>query len=244
MICVPSGITEVEERAVIDAGTSAGARRVFLVQEPVAAALGAGIDIDKPCGHMVVDIGGGTTEIAVLSLSNIVESESIKIAGDQFDEAIIKYIRKNHNVLIGERTAEELKMNIGCVFPRTEEKVTAIRGRCLITGLPKEFTVSSSEMIEAFAEASTRIVEAIHLVLEKTPPELVSDISGNGILMTGGGSLLYGFDQLIESKTGIKTLVADEAVSCVAYGTGKSLEYLDDMVDGPINILRRKQMEQ
>ena len=226
VICVPSGITEVEERAVIDAGIQAGARRVYLIEEPVAAAIGAGIDIAKPDGHMIVDIGGGTTDIAVISLSGIVESTSIKIAGDQFDEAIVKYIRRKHNVLIGERTAEELKMQIGCVFPRP----------------PRVFSVSSSEMIEAFEEVSTRILEAIHGVLERTPPELVADISTNGICMTGGGSLVWGFDKLIESHTGIETHVADDAISCVAYGTGKSLDDVDSMQDGTINLSRRKQM--
>ncbi len=243
VICVPSGITEVEERAVIDAGTQAGARRVYLIEEPVAAAIGAGIDITKPVGHMVVDIGGGTTDIAVISLSGIVESASIKIAGDQFDEAIVKYLRRKHNVLVGERTAEELKISIGCVYPRTEEKTIEIKGRCLMTGLPKVVEVSSSEMIEAFEEVSTRIVEGIHSVLERTPPELVADISTNGIIMTGGGSLVWGFDKLIQSKTGIETHVADEAVSCVAYGTGKSLEWVNEMQDGTINLSRKKQMQ-
>ena len=228
VICVPSGITEVEERAVIDAGIQAGARRVYLIEEPVAAAIGAGIDIAKPDGHMIVDIGGGTTDIAVISLSGIVESTSIKIAGDQFDEAIVKYIRRKHNVLIGERTAEE--------------QTVEIKGRCLMTGLPRVFSVSSSEMIEAFEEVSTRILEAIHGVLERTPPELVADISTNGICMTGGGSLVWGFDKLIESHTGIETHVADDAISCVAYGTGKSLDDVDSMQDGTINLSRRKQM--
>ena len=235
-------MTEVEERAVIDAGIQAGARRVYLIEEPVAAAIGAGIDIAKPDGHMVVDIGGGTADIAVISLSGVVESASIKIAGDKFDEAVIKYIRRKHNVLIGERTAEELKMTIGCVFPRPEEVTMDIKGRCLMTGLPRVFTVSSSEMIEAFEEPSTRILEAIHGVLERTPPELVADISTNGIVMTGGGSLIWGFDKLVESHTGIETHVADDAISCVAYGTGKSLDDLDHMQDGTMNLSRRKQM--
>ena len=242
IICVPSGITEVEERAVIDAGIQAGARRVYLIEEPVAAAIGAGIDITKPDGHMVVDIGGGTADVAVISLGGVVESASIKIAGDKFDESVVKYIRRKHNVLIGDRTAEELKMKIGCVFPRPEDVTMDIKGRCLMTGLPREFTVSSSEMIEAFEEVSTRILEAIHAVLERTPPELVADISTNGIVMTGGGSLLWGFDKLIESHTGIETRVADDAISCVAYGTGKSLESLDTMQDGTMNLSRRKQM--
>ena len=242
IICVPSGITEVEERAVIDAGIQAGARRVYLIEEPVAAAIGAGIDITKPDGHMVVDIGGGTADVAVISLGGVVESASIKIAGDKFDESVVKYIRRKHNVLIGDRTAEELKMKIGCVFPRPEEVTMDIKGRCLMTGLPRVFTVSSSEMIEAFEEVSTRILEAIHAVLERTPPELVADISTNGIVMTGGGSLLWGFDKLIESHTGIETRVADDAISCVAYGTGKSLDSLDTMQDGTMNLSRRKQM--
>ncbi len=191
---------------------------------------------------MNMDIGGGTTDIAVISLGGIVESTSIKIAGDQFDEAIIKYIRRKHNVLIGERTAEEIKMQIGCVFPRPEEQTFEVKGRCLMTGLPRVFTVTSSEMIEAFEEVSTRILEAIHGVLERTPPELVADISTNGIVMTGGGSLVWGFDKLIESHTGIETYVAEDAISCVAYGTGKSLEWVGEMQDGTMNISRRKQM--
>jgi rod shape-determining protein MreB len=223
VICVPSGITEVEERAVVDAGIQAGARQVFLIEEPVAAAIGAGIDITQPDGHMVVDIGGGTSDIAVISLSGIVESSSIKIAGDQFNEAIIKYIRRKHNVLIGERTAEDLKISIGCVFPRPEEQTVEIKGRCLMTGLPRVFQVNSSEMIEAFEEVSERILEAIHGVLERTPPELVADISTNGIVLTGGGSLVWGFDKLIEARTGIETHVADDAVSCVAYERARRL---------------------
>ena len=242
LICVPSGITEVEERAVVDAGIQAGARRAYLIEEPVAAAIGAGIDITKPDGHMVVDIGGGTADIAVISLGGVVESASIKTAGDKFDEAVVKYIRRKHNVLIGDRTAEELKKTIGCVFPRPEEVTMEIKGRCLMTGLPRVFSVSSSEMIEAFEEVSSRILEAVHAVLERTPPELVADISTNGIVMTGGGSLVWGFDKLIESHTGIETHVADDAISCVAFGTGKSLDSLDQMQDGTMNLSRRRQM--
>ncbi|NLG52845.1 MAG: rod shape-determining protein [Clostridiales bacterium] len=242
VICVPSGITEVEERAVIDAGRQAGARSVYLIEEPIAAAIGAGIDIAKPEGNMIIDIGGGTSDIAVISLSNIVESTSIKIAGDQFDEYIVKYIRRKHNVLIGERTAEELKINIGCVYPRPEEISMEIKGRCLMTGLPRIFTVTSNEILEALDEPATRIVEAIHGVLERTPPELVGDISTNGIVLTGGGSLVWGFDSLIQSKTGIETRIADDAVSCVAYGTGKALENVGSMQDGTINLSRRRQM--
>jgi len=242
IICIPSVITEVEERAVIDAGTQAGARRVFLIEEPVAAAIGAGIDIAKPNGNMIVDIGGGTADIAVISLGGIVESTSIKVAGDKFDEAVVKYIRRKHNVLIGERTAEEMKMTIGCVYPYEEDKVMEVKGRCLMTGLPRIFTVTSSEMIEAFEEVSSKVVEAIHSVLERTAPELIGDIATNGIVMTGGGSLIYGFDKLIESKTGISTRVADDAISCVAYGTGKALENIEAMQDGTMNLTRRRQM--
>ena len=242
VICVPSIITEVVERAVIVAGTQAGAKRVFLIEEPVAAAIGAGLDISRPNGNLVVDIGGGTTDIAVISLGGIVESTSIKIAGDKFDEAIIKYVRRKHNALIGERTAEQVKKTIGCVYPRTEEEIMEVKGRCLMTGLPRTFTLSSSEILEALEEVSSAIVEAIHSVLERTPPELTGDISSNGIVMTGGGSLIWGFDKLVASKTGIPTRVADEAVSCVAYGTGNCLENLASMQDGTINLSRKRQM--
>ena len=242
MVCVPSGITEVEERAVIDAGTQAGARKVYLIEEPVAAAIGAGIDITKPDGHMVVDIGGGTSDIAVISLSGVVESASIKVAGDQFNESIVKYMRRKHNILIGERTAEQMKMEIGCVYPKEEEATIEIKGRCLMTGLPKTITVNSTEMMEAFEEPVERILEAVHNVLERTPPELVADISNNGIVMTGGGSLVDGFDKLITARTGIHTVVAEDAISCVAEGTGKSLDSLGDMQDGTVNLSRRRQM--
>ena len=242
IICVPSGITEVEERAVVDAGIQAGARRVYLIEEPVAAAIGAGIDISKPDGHMVVDIGGGTSDIAVISLSGVVESASIKVAGDQFNEAIVKYMRRKHNVLVGERTAELMKMQIVCVFPKEQETSIEIKGRCLVTGLPKVINVSSTEMLEAFEEPVERILEAVHGVLERTPPELVADISNNGIVMTGGGSLVDGFDKLIEARTGIHTVVAEGAISCVAEGTGRSLDSLNSMTDGTVNLSRRKQM--
>lgn len=242
MVCVPSGITEVEERAVIDAGRQSGARRVYLIEEPVAAAIGAGIDITKADGHMVVDIGGGTSDIAVISLSGVVESASIKVAGDQFNESIVKYMRRKHNILIGERTAEQMKMEIGCVYPKEEEATIEIKGRCLMTGLPKTITVNSTEMMEAFEEPVERILEAVHNVLERTPPELVADISNNGIVMTGGGSLVDGFDKLITARTGIHTVVAEDAISCVAEGTGKSLDSLGDMQDGTVNLSRRRQM--
>ena len=242
IICVPSGITEVEERAVVDAGIQAGARRVYLIEEPVAAAIGAGIDISKPDGHMVVDIGGGTSDIAVISLSGVVESASIKVAGDQFNEALVKYMRRKHNILIGERTAEIMKMEIGCVFPRTQEATIEVKGRCLMTGLPKTLTISSTEMLEAFEEPVERILEAIHGVLERTPPELVADIATNGIVLTGGGSLVNGLDKLVEARTGIHTMVAENAISCVALGTGKSLDSLSSMTDGTVNLSRRRQM--
>ena len=242
VICIPSGVTEVERRAVREATLKAGARQVSVIEEPMAAAIGAGLPISEPTGSMIVDIGGGTAEIAVISLGGVVESTSIKIAGDKFDEAVVKYVRRKHNVLIGERTAEEMKMTIGCVYPYPEEKVMEVKGRCLMTGLPRTFTVTSSEMMEAFEDVSGRIVEAVHSVLERTAPELVGDIATNGILMTGGGSLVYGFDKLIESKTGIHTRVADDAISCVAYGTGKALENIDSMQDGTMNLSRRNQM--
>ena len=242
IICVPSGITEVEERAVIDAGIQAGARRVYLIEEPVAAAIGAGIDIAKPDGHMVVDIGGGTTDIAVISLSGVVESDSIKVAGDQFNESIVKYMRRKHSMLVGERTAEMMKIKIGCVFPKDEEAAIDVKGRCLMTGLPKSIRVTSTEMMEAFEEPVERILEAVHGVLERTPPELVADISDNGIVMTGGGSLVDGFDKLITSRTGIQTVVAEDAISCVAQGTGMSLEWVSSMQDGTVNLSRRRQM--
>ncbi len=242
IISVPSGITEVEERAVIDAGIRAGARKVYLMEAPVAAALGAGVDISKAEGHMVVDVGAGTTDIAVVSLSGVVQSESIKTAGDAFDEAIIKYIRKKHNLLVGKTTAEELKKSIGCVFPKPDEMSIEVKGRCLMTGLPRMVSVSSTEMIEAFDEVSEQILEAIHRVLENTQPELVADISENGIVITGGGALLWGFDRLIESSTSIRTRIADDADMCVAYGLHKSLEMIGEMQEGPLNLSRRRQL--
>ena len=227
MICIPSGITEVEERAVKDAAREAGARRTYLIEEPTAAAIGAGLNIYAPEGNMVVDIGGGTTDIAVLSLGGVVVSESIKIAGDKFDEAIARYVRRKYKVLIGERSAEAIKKRIGTVYSRPQLLSMEVKGRCVNQGLPKVITVTSKEMIEALAEPVTAILDAICTVIEKTPPELLGDILRNGIVMTGGGSLLYGFDQLVTRATGIKTRVAPDAVSCVALGTGKALDNLD-----------------
>jgi len=231
MICIPSQVTEVERKAVIDAASQAGARKVYLIEEPIAAAIGAGIDISKPCGNMIVDIGGGTTDIAVISLGGSVVSASIKVAGDKFDEAVIKYIKKKHNVIIGERTAEELKVNIGCVYPKIQDIEMDIRGRDLSTGLPRTLTIHSSEMMEALIEPAMMIVDAVCSVLEKTPPELAADISDKGIYMTGGGSLLDGLDKLLQEKTGINVMIANDTVSCVALGTGKALDNLD-VLDG------------
>lgn len=242
IVTVPSGITEVEERAVIDAGIQAGARKVYLLEGPVASALGAGIDISTAEGHMVVDIGAGTTDAAVLAMSGVVESESIKIAGDAFNDAIIKYVRRKHNVLLGETTAEEMKKSIGCVYPRTDDMGMDVKGRCLMTGLPRMVSLSSQEMLEALEEVSERILDTVHKVLENTPPELVADISDNGIVLTGGGSQIWGMDKLIESRTGITTHIADDADLCAAYGLTKSLDMINDMQEGTINLSRRKQL--
>ena len=229
MICVPSRVTEVEKKAVIDAAMGAGARKVYLIEEPLAAAIGAGLDINKACGNMVVDIGGGTTDIAIIALGGTVLSTSIKIAGDKFDEAIVKYIKRKHNIVIGERTAEDLKINIGCVYPKIQDTEMEIRGRDIISGLPKTITVYSSEMVEALIEPAEQIIEAVHSVLEKTPPELSGDIKDKGIYMTGGGCLIDGLDKLLQERTGINVMVAQDSVSCVALGTGKALENLDSM---------------
>ncbi len=229
MICIPSQVTEVEKKAVIDAAIQAGARKVYLIEEPIAAAIGAGIDISKPCGNMIVDIGGGTTDIAVISLGGSVVSTSLKVAGDKFDEYIVKYIKRKHNIIIGERTAEELKVNIGCVYPKIQDVEMDIRGRDLSSGLPKTVTIKSSEMMEALQEPAGMIIEAVHSVLERTPPELASDINEKGIYMTGGGCLIDGLDKLLHEQTGINVMIADDAISCVAIGTGKALDNLDSL---------------
>ena len=225
-VCVPSGVTEVEKKAVEDATLQAGAREVAIIEEPIAAAIGAGIDISRPCGNMIVDIGGGTTDIAVISLGGTVVSTSIKIAGDDFDEALVRYMRKKHNLLIGERTAEDIKIKIGSAYPRAEVTTMNVRGRNLVTGLPKTVEVTSEETEEALREATSQIVEAVHSVLEKTPPELASDIADRGIVLTGGGSLLSGLEDLIEAKTGINTVTAEDPMTAVAIGTGKFIEFL------------------
>ncbi|MDO4261774.1 MAG: rod shape-determining protein MreB [Eubacteriales bacterium] len=225
-VCVPSGVTEVEKKAVEDATYQAGAREVFIIEEPIAAAIGAGIDISRPCGNMIVDIGGGTTDIAVISLGGTVVSTSIKIAGDDFDEAIVRFMRKKHNLLIGERTAEDIKIKVGSCYPGTEQTSIDVRGRNLVTGLPKTVTVTSEETEEALKEATAQIVEAVHSVLERTPPELTADIAERGIVLTGGGALLRGLEELLESKTGINTMTAEDPMQCVAVGTGKFVEFL------------------
>lgn len=227
-VCVPSGATEVEKKAVEDATYQAGARDVSIIEEPVAAAIGAGIDIAKPCGNMIVDIGGGTADIAVISLGGVVVSNSIKVAGDDFDEAIVRFMRKKHNLLIGERTAEEIKINVGTVYKRPENLTMDVRGRNLVTGLPKTVTVTSEETEEALREPAYQIVDAVHNVLERTPPELAADISDRGIVLTGGGSLIQGLEELIEEKTGINTMTAEDPLTAVAIGTGKYIEYLAD----------------
>ena len=229
-ICVPSQVTEVERKAVEDAAFQAGARDVKIIEEPIAAAIGAGIDIARPCGNMIVDIGGGTSDIAVISLGGTVVSASIKIAGDDFDDAIVRYMRKKHNLLIGERTAEDIKIRIGSAYPRPESVTVDVRGRNLVTGLPKTITVTSEETEEALKDTTSQIVEAVHSVLEKTPPELAADIADRGIVLTGGGSLLYGLEELIESKTGITTMTAEDPMTAVAIGTGRYVEFLSGEV--------------
>ena len=228
VIAVPTDVTEVEKKAVEDATYQAGAREVAIIEEPVAAAIGAGIDIAKPCGNMIVDIGGGTADIAVISLGGVVVSNSIKVAGDDFDEAIVRFMRKKHNLLIGERTAEEIKINVGTVYKRPENLTMDVRGRNLVTGLPKTVTVTSEETEEALREPAYQIVDAVHNVLERTPPELAADISDRGIVLTGGGSLIQGLEELIEEKTGINTMTAEDPLTAVAIGTGKYIEYLAD----------------
>ena len=242
LACVPSSISGVEERAMIDAAIEAGARKVYLLETAVATALGAGVDISKADGHMVIDIGGGTTEVAIISVGGVVECESIKIAGTSFDEAIVKYIRKKHNMLIGLSAAEELKRSIGCVIQRPDMGVEEVKGRNLANGLPKTVSITSTELIEAFVEPMNSILEAIHNVLERTPPQLVGDLDKNGIIMSGGGSLIYGIDRLIERSTGIRTAVVDDAISCASYGAGKMLMHLDEMQDGMMNFYRKRQL--
>ena len=243
LACVPSSITGVEERAMIDAAIEAGARRVYLLETAVATAMGAGVDISKADGHMIIDIGGGTTEVAVVSAGGVVECESIKVAGTSFDEAIVKYVRRKHNMLIGLTAAEELKRNIGCVMQRPDMGIEEVKGRNLENGLPKTVNLSSNELIEAFVEPMNHILDAIHAVLERTPPQLVGDLDKNGIILSGGGSLIYGIDRLIERSTGIRTVVVDDPIACAAYGAGKMLRSLDTMQDGMMNFFRMRQLK-
>lgn len=240
MVCVPTGVTEVEKRAVEEATRQAGARDVYIIEKPIAAAIGAGLDISKPDGNMVVDIGGGTADIAVISLGGAVVSESIRIGGDKFDEYIVNYMRKKHNLLIGDRTAEQVKINIGTAYPREEEVTMDVKGRNLVTGLPQKITIDSKEMLDALADGVNQIVSTVRSVLEKTPPELAADISESGIIMTGGGALLYGLDKKIEESTGMQVKIAEDPLSCVAKGTGESLSALDMLETGGTGLFKRK----
>ena len=242
VISVPSGVTEVEERSVINAAIEAGARRVFLIEEPLAAALGAGLDIKGAKGHMVVDIGGGTTDIAVLSMNGVSVSSSLKIAGDYFDETIARYVRRQHGVVIGQVTAEAVKIQIGQVFPREEELSMNVKGRDSKTGMPKEVTLTSTEIHEVLRRPARMIVDEVMSVLEQTSPELVSDISETGITLTGGCSQIWGMAELLIERTGIPTVLADDPDSCTAYGCGKSLAWINHMQEGPINIARKRMM--
>jgi len=229
VICVPSGVTEVEKRAVVDSAMSAGAKEAYLIEEPMASAIGAGLPVAEPSGSMVVDIGGGTSEVAVISLGGIVVSRSLRIAGDEFDDSIIHYIKKEYNLMIGERSAEDIKMKIGSAYPGEKEETYKVSGRDLVTGLPKELEVSSEEIREALKEPVNAVVESIKYTLEKTPPELASDIMERGIMLTGGGALLKGLDKLISVETGIPVFIASEPLDCVVLGTGKVLEELDTL---------------
>ena len=242
VICVPSGITEVEERTVINAAIEAGARRVYLIEEPLAAALGAGLNIEGPNGHMVVNVGGGTTDIAVLSMNGVASSSSIKTAGIAFDEAIARYIRRKHGIVIGQATAEDVKIQIGCVYPRQEDISMLIKGRDAKTGMPREMNILSSEIYEVLRRPARQLADEVLSVLEDTSPELVGDIAENGITLTGGGSQIWGMEMLLQERTGIQCTLADDPDSCVAYGCGKSLAWINHMTEGPINIARKRLM--
>ena len=246
VISVPSGVTEVEERSVINAAIEAGARRVFLIEEPLAAGLGAGLDLKGPSGHLVVDIGGGTTDIAVLSMSGVAESSSLKVAGDYMDETIARYVRRQHGIVIGQVTAEAVKIRIGQVYPRSEELTMNVKGRDAKTGMPREVTLTSTEIYEVLRRPARIIVDEIMSVLEQTGPELVSDISENGITLTGGCAQLWGMVELIMDRTGINTVLADDPDSCTAYGCGKTLSWIQDkrLKEGPINIARKRMMKE
>lgn len=243
IICVPGSISGVEERATVDAGIEAGARKVYLLESSVASAMGSGADISKPDGHLVLDIGAGTTEVAVVSMNGVVESESIKTAGREFDDAIIKYIRKKQNLLIGQTTAEDIKIRMGSLIPSETPPTEEVKGRCLVTGLPRSVNVDSNDIAEALQEPMITILDTIQMVLERTPPELVADISQNGLILTGGGSQIEGIDRLVYAKTGIRVRTVDDPVSCAAYGAGRMLANLTEMEEGMINLNRRRQMK-
>lgn len=240
MICIPSGVTDVEKRAVIEASMQAGAGKVYLIEEPMAAALGAGIDVYEARGSMVIDIGGGTTDIAILSLGGIVTSESIRVGGDRFDEAIVRHMKKEYNMLIGDRTAEEVKIRVGSAKAKSRDEVMEVRGRDLLSGLPKVVRVRSQETQEALTECVDLVLDAARLVLEVTPPELSADIVDQGIVMTGGGCLLHGLDQVIQEETGIPVVIAENALGCVALGSGKALENLDILQEGVAQLKNRR----
>ena len=231
-ICIPSAITPVEARAVVEAAMSAGARKVYLVDEPLAAAMGAGIDVTAPSGHMMVDCGGGTTDIAVISLGGIVTADSLRVAGNTFDEAIIKYIQSRYKLAIGSKVAEKLKKEIGCVFDPKEDVMSSVKGRNLLTGYPEQITITQTELFDVLRPYADEIVASVRNVLERTPPELIGDIHDNGIVMTGGTSLLRGLDQLIQENTGVETRVAEDPILCVGIGTGKSFEQMDELKEG------------
>lgn len=229
VVCVPSGVTEVEKRAVEEAAYQAGAREAYLIEEPMAAAIGAGLPVEEPTGSMVVDIGGGTTEVAIISLGGIVTAKSIRVGGDELDESIMNYIKREYNLMIGERTAEEVKITVGSAFPKAQEEKMNIRGRDLVTGLPKTLEITSTEILEALREPVSQIIDAIKYTLEKTPPELAADIMEMGIMLTGGGALLDGLDSLVINETGMPVTIAEEPLDCVVLGTGKTIEELDTL---------------
>lgn len=229
VICVPSGVTEVEKRAVEEATLQAGAKEAYLIEEPMAAAIGANLPVEEPSGSMIVDIGGGTSEVAVISLGGIVTSKSLRIAGDEFDEAIVHYVKKEYNLMIGERSAEEIKMTIGAAYPKPKDECMEIRGRDLVTGLPKNLKISSTEITEALKEPINAIVDSIKYTLEKTPPELASDIMDRGIMLAGGGALLSGLDKLIREETGMPVSIAERPLDCVAIGAGKVLDEIETL---------------
>ena len=240
VISVPSGITEVEERTIINAAAEAGARRVYMIEEPLAAALGAGLDLNSPTGHMVVDIGAGTTDIAVLSMNGVATSSSLKVAGNAFDEAIARYVRRKHGVIIGQTTAEDVKIQIGSVYPRNEDPTMVVKGRDAKNGVPRELILSASEVSEVLMRMGRQIADEVLSVLEDTSPELVGDIAQTGITLTGGGAQIYGMDLLLSERTGVRCTLADDAPSCVVYGCGRSLAWINQMTEGPINVARKR----